>query len=203
MMAARLPACLALAILISGLTFLIPQHVSAAEPAEVALSMTEAEDGALLLQAVVTDQENTPVGGVSVRFGYRVDFFGQRTVPIGSASTDVVGRASILYQPTWNGPQEIVARAGSAGGSVTTASLTAIVSGVSPALPAEREVLPTVRAWATPVAALVVALVWLTLAVIFLSAVIGIARAGRAATHAASTSHQVAAPVTPKSLKEG
>jgi hypothetical protein len=188
--------------LVGGLLLSLPQAVSAAEPT-VTLSSAEAEDGELLLEVMVTDAAGKPMGGVPVRFGFRVDFFGERTVPIGSASTDVVGRASLAYRPSVNGPQQIVARASTADGTVASEPLLITVSGASPAVPPEPELLPIVRRWAIPVAVAAVITVWLVLVLVFLSAVVGIFRAGRRAEGAAPSPESVAPSATRASLKEG
>jgi hypothetical protein len=188
--------------LAGGLLLSLPQAVSAAEPT-VTLISAEAQDGELLLEVMVTDAAGKPIGGVPVSFGFRVDFFGERTVPIGSASTDVVGRASLAYRPSANGPQEIVARAKTADGTVVSEPLLRTISGASPAVPPEPELLPIVRRWAIPVAVTVVIAVWLVLVLLFASAVVGIFRADRRAEGAAPPEQPVAAIATPESLKEG
>jgi hypothetical protein len=150
----------------------------AADPAVVDLEAGEAKDGAWQLKAHVVDAAGEPVAGTEVRLTVAVDFLGQRRIFIDSAPTDVTGGATLVYRPTWNGEHRLIAEAGGAdGGLVVAGQLTVDVTGVRSPVTPDAIALPLVRAWAFPVAALVVALVWGILGMVFLITVIGIRRA--------------------------
>jgi hypothetical protein len=150
----------------------------AADPATVDLSASEAEEGAWQLKAHVVDAAGEPVAGTEVRLSVLVDFLGQRRIFIDSAPTDVTGRATLVYRPTWNGEHRLIAEAGGAdGGAVVAGQLTVDVTGARSPVTPDTVALPLMRAWAVPVAALVVISVWATLGLVFLVAVVGIRRA--------------------------
>jgi len=154
-----------------------PAAVAAADPpAQLRLEIEPGDDGSFTLRAALT-RAGAVQSQETVEFLQRVDFFGERWVPIGTAVTDAAGVASRRYSPTSNGHQELIARFADGGGTIASDRVEITVSRAEPAIPAEPPVLPVVRAWAFPVGAAVLFLVWLLLAVILLRAVIGIARA--------------------------
>jgi hypothetical protein len=169
----------AVAVMLAGIVLASlanPRPVAAIDPpAQLRLEVEPSDDGSFTLRATLTR-----AGGVlsqeTVEFLELVDFFGERWVPIGSGVTDAAGVASRRYSPTSNGHQELIARYAGADGTVDSDRFEITVSGADPAIPAEPPVLPVVRAWAFPVGAAVLFLVWLLLAVILLRAVVGIAR---------------------------
>jgi len=150
----------------------------AADPAGVELQASQAKDGAWQLKAQVVDPSGGPVAGTQVRFSVIVDFLGQRRVDLGTAPTDVTGRATFLYRPTLNGAHRLIAETGGEDGSAAVVGqLSVDIEGVASPIAPDPVALPTVRTWAVPVAALVVASVWAVLGFVFLMAVIGIRRA--------------------------
>jgi hypothetical protein len=154
----------------------LPGQVAAADPpARLQLDAEQRDDGSWMLRAKLT-RAGTVQSQQTVQFLQRVDFFGERWVPLGTAVTDTAGVASRLYSPTANGVQELIARLAASDGTFDSGPIEITVSGAVPAVPAEPPVLPVVGAWAFPVGAAILFLVWLSLAVIFLRAVIGIAR---------------------------
>ena len=149
--------------------------LAADPPARVQADAQQREDGSWMLRAIVT-RGGAVKSQETVLFLARVEFFGERWVPLGTAVTDAAGVASRLYSPTANGVQELIARFAASDGTFDSDPFEITVSGALPALSEDAPVLPIVRAWAFPVGAAILFLVWLTLAVIFLRAVIGIAR---------------------------
>jgi len=150
----------------------------AADPAVVDLQASDAKDGAWQLKARVVDAAGEPVPGTEVRLTVAVDFLGQRRILIDSAPTDVTGRATLVYRPTWNGEHRLIAEAGGVdGGPVVAGQLTVDVTGAGTPVTPDTVALPLMRAWAVPVAALVVVSVWAALGLVFLVAVVGIRRA--------------------------
>lgn len=169
-----------------------PGAAGAAEPASspkppasvsggtLSVTATPQWDGSLSLAARLTDAAGTPISGVTVDYFVAVEFFGDRRIGLGNAQTDVTGTATIQYRPTWSGVHRVGARATGADGSrLTSPEAAETVTGVSRANGTTLEALPITRTWAMPVAVLVVAGVWLTLAAIFLAVVVGIRRAAR------------------------
>jgi hypothetical protein len=153
-----------------------PAAVAAADPpAQLRLEVQPGDDGSFTLRATLT-RAGAVQSQETIGFFQFVDFFGERWVPIGTAVTDAAGVASRPYSPTSNGNQELIARYADVDGTVASDPFEITVSGAVPAIPAEPPVLPVVRAWAFPVGAAVLFVVWLLLAVILLRAVIGIAR---------------------------
>lgn len=152
-------------------------EVRAAEP--MGLEATVQDDGTWRLDATVLQSDGRGQSQVPVTFMARVDFFGERWIPVGTAVSDTTGTASLLYLPTWNGDQILVARAGGEA-AMSSAPVVIRISGALPGVPSEPEDLPIVRAWAIPVGAAVIVTVWIILAFLFLSAVVGIRRAREA-----------------------
>ena len=145
------------------------------------------DDGSWMLRATLM-RGGAVQSQQTVQFFQLVAFFGERWVSIGTAKTDAAGVASQIYSPTSNGVQRLVARYVAADGTFESDPLEITVSGAVPAIPGEAPVLPPIRAWAFPVGAAILFLVWLARAGIFLRAVIGIARPVPArATSAAPT----------------
>jgi len=162
------------ALAIAGATN--PGRVAAVDPpARLQLDAEAQDDGSWLLRAKLT-RGGTVQSQQTIQFLQRVDFFGERWVPLGTAVSDAAGVASLLYSPTANGDQELLARLAASDGTFESDLVGITVRDAVPAIPEEPSVLPIVRAWAFPVGAAVLFLVWLALAVIFLRAVIGIAR---------------------------
>lgn len=154
----------------------IPGNTAAADPpARLQFDAEQRDDGAWMLRATLT-RAGAVQSQETIQFLQQVDFFGQRWVPLGTAVTDSAGVASRLYSPTSNGAQRLIARHAGEEGTFASDPLDITVSGAAPAVPGEPPVLPVVRAWAFPVGAAILFLVWLFLAVILLRAVIGIAR---------------------------
>jgi hypothetical protein len=176
-----LVACAAAAFLT-----LRPGIAEAAEP-NVAVTATPADNGTWLLAARVSTPDGDAASQVSVTFTAATEFFGERWVPVGTAVTDTSGTASLIYTPTWNGAQTLVAVAAGADGTVASQPIVIEVRGAIAAVPAEPPALPIVRSWALPIGAAVVIAVWIVLAFPFLKAVVGIAR--RPALSTAFRSH--------------
>lgn len=163
---------------LAGLAF--PARVDAADPpGQLQMAAEPREDGTWMLAAGLTS-DGAPQSQVEVQFFEQVNFFGDRWVPLGTAVTDAAGVASWLYSPTSDGDQVLVARSMAEGGRVESDPVTITVSGAVPFHPPEEPLLPVVRALAFPVGLVILVLVWLTLAGIFLRAVIGIARSAAA-----------------------
>jgi hypothetical protein len=153
-----------------------PGQVAAADPpARLQFEAESRDDGSWMLRAKLT-RGGTVQSQQTVQFLQRVDFFGDRWVPLGTSISDAAGVASWLYSPTTNGAQELIARLTANDGTFESDRVGITVRDAVPAIPDEPLVLPIVRAWAFPVGAAVLFLVWLALAVIFLRAVLGIAR---------------------------
>lgn len=153
-----------------------PGQVAAADPpARLQLDAESGDDGSWMLRATLT-RGGAVQSQETVQFLQGVEFFGQRWVPLGTAVTDAAGVASKLYSPTANGLQELVARVATTDGTLDSDHFEITVRGAVPAIPREPPVLPVVRAWAFPVGAAILFLVWLLLAAVFLRAVVGIAR---------------------------
>lgn len=154
----------------------LPGRVAAADPpARLQFEAEQQDDGSWMLRATVT-RGGAVQSQETVQFLQLVDFFGERWVPLGTAVTDAAGVASQPYSPTSNGIQRLVARYAADDVTFESDPFEITVSGAIPAIPEEAPVLPVVRAWAFPVGAAILFLVWLALAVILLRAVIGIAR---------------------------
>jgi len=153
-----------------------PGPVAAVDPPPRLQFETEhRDDGTWMLRATLT-RGGAVQSQETIEFLQRVDFFGERWVPVGTAVTDAAGIASRLYSPTSNGVQQLIARFAASDGTFDSDPFEITVSRAVPAIPQEPQVLPVVRAWAFPVGAAILVLVWLALAVIFLRAVIGVAR---------------------------
>jgi len=158
--------------------------VVAGDPAPVlTLSAEERPDGDWMLRATLT-RDGLPQSQQIVEFLQAVDFFAPRWVPLGSATTDTSGVASRLYSPTEDGVQQIVARHATS----ESAPIEIAVAGAVPAIPREPPALPIIRTWAAPIGAAVLIAVWLALAWILLSAVIGVRRSARRPTTGTSSS---------------
>ena len=148
----------------------------AADPTpHLQLVADEREDGSWMLTATLA-RGAAVQSQQTVEFFQVVDFFGQRQVPLGSATTDAAGTASRLYTPTSNGPQEIVARHAGGAGTTVSEPVHITVSGAAPLIPGRGPVLPIVQALAFPVGAAILFLVWLALAGILVRAIHGIRR---------------------------
>lgn len=152
-----------------------PQLAAAAGP-EVQFSAEAADDGTWRLEATVVGADGSALSQVPVTFAAATDFFGDRWIPLGSSVTSTSGVATVIYVPTSNGDQEIVARAATSDGSLESQPLVVHINDAVPAVPLEGPDLPIVRAWALPIGIAVVLLVWMLLGGIFLYAVLGIAR---------------------------
>ena len=161
-------------VFVASLALATPS-LAADPPARLQADAQQREDSSWMLRATVT-RGGAVKSQETVLFLARVEFFGERWVPLGTAVTDAAGVASRLYSPTANGVQELIARFAASDGTFDSDPFEITVSGALPALSEEAPVLPIVRAWAFPVGAAILFLVWLMLAVIFLRAVIGIAR---------------------------
>jgi hypothetical protein len=147
----------------------------AADP-QVTVEAAAADDETWRLSAKVTADDGAARSQVSVTFSVATEFFGERWVPVGTAVTDTSGTASLIYTPSWNGAQTLVARASAPDGVQLSEPMVIDVIGALPAIAPEPDDLPLVRAWALPIGVAVVVAVWVVLALLFLSAVIGIAR---------------------------
>ena len=159
-----------------------PKPPASVSGGSLSVTATPQWDGSLSLAARLTDAAGTPISGTTVDFFVAVDFFGDRRIGLGNAQTDVTGAARLQYRPTWSGVHRIGARAiGADGSRLTAPEATETVTGVVRAIGTTQEALPITRTWAMPVAVLVVAGVWLTLASIFIAVVIGVRRAAHPA----------------------
>lgn len=166
------------ALVLAGLA--LPGQVAGADPpARLQVDAEQRDDGAWMLRATLT-RGGAVQSQQTVQFLQLADFFGERWVSIATGLTDAAGVASQIYSPTSNGVQRLVARYVAADGTFESDPLEITVSGAVPAIPGEAPVLPIIRAWAFPVGAAILFLVWLVLAVILLRAVIGIARSAPA-----------------------
>lgn len=152
-----------------------PGSTRGADP-PVTIEAAALDDGTWRLTSSVTASDGRALSQTAVTFTAATEFFGERWVPIGTAVTDTSGTASLVYRPTWNGAQTLVARTSGTDGPQTSEPITIEVTGALPGIAQEREDLPIVRAWALPIGVGVVVAVWVVLAFLFLSAVIGIAR---------------------------
>lgn len=170
----RLLALVALLLAVAAL-LARPQLTAAAGP-EVQFSAEAADDGTWNLQATVFGADGARLSQVPVTFVAATEFYGDRGIPLGSSVTSTSGVATMIYSPTSNGDQQIVARAVTSEGSLESQPLVVHVDGAVPAVPLEGPTLPIVRAWALPIGIAVVLLVWMVLGGIFLYAVLGIAR---------------------------
>lgn len=181
-------------IVLAAVLLLAPAAVGAAEPAgpsklptsvaggTLSMSATEQWDGSVSLEARLVDAAASPISGATVDFFVAVEYFGERRIDLGSVATDVIGIARLQYRPTWSGAHRLAARVSGADGSrLTSPEAIQTVSGVTRPIGVQEEVLPITRTWAMPVAVLVVAGVWLTLAAIFIAVVIGVRRAAQPA----------------------
>lgn len=196
-MMARLPAGIAglffAALAVGSLS--LPSPAAAADPpAHLQVEVQERGDGYWTLRATLTRGEAL-LTGQSVDFYQVVDFFGERRVPLGTAVTDAAGVASRVYSPTSNGSQQILARYAAEDGTFESDPFEITVSGAVPVIPDEGPVLPIVQAWAFPVGAAVLALVWLALALILLRAVLGVGR--RTAAEVSDTASMREGPIDP------
>jgi hypothetical protein len=83
-----------------------------------------------------------------VTFYVVTDVFGERLIKVGDALSNATGAASVLYRPTWDGDQTVVARfAGSGNCPATQTSFSFGAQGtVSPWQPAQFGLEP-VRQW--------------------------------------------------------
>lgn len=172
----RIILAFALASAALAVAIVNPGRVAAADPpAHLQFDAEPRDDGSWMLRATLT-REGTVQSQETVQFLQRVDFFGERWVPLGTAVTDAAGVAARLYSPTANGAQTLIARLAASDGIVDSDPFEITVTGAVPAIPREPPVLPVVRAWAFPVGAALLFLVWLFLGTIFLRAVIGIVR---------------------------
>jgi len=163
----------AVAVMLLGLALASPV-VASDPPAELTFIAERRAEGGWMLRATLT-QGGAVQSQQTVEFLQAVDFFGPRWIPLGNATTDTSGVASRLYSPTSNGVQRLVARHA----ALQSAPVEITVVGAVPAIPREPADLPIVRAWALPIGAAVLVGVWLMLAAILLSAVIGISRSAR------------------------
>lgn len=148
---------------------------AAGPPARLTVDVQDRGDGYWTLSATLT-RGGAVQTGQTVDFYQVLDFFGERRVPLGSAVTDAAGVASRAYSPTSSGRQEILARYSAEEGTVESDLFEITVSGAEPVIPEQGPVLPIIQAWAFPVGAAILALVWLMLGLIFFRAVLGIRR---------------------------
>lgn len=160
-------------------SLMLPALAIGADPrVQLQTEAQQREDGAWMLVATVK-RGGAVQSQQTVEFFQIVEFFGERSVPLGTAVTDAAGTASRLYRPRTNGSQQIVARYEGGDGLVESEPFEIVVAGVDPLLPGEGPVLPIIQAWAFPVGLAVLIIVWLGLATILLRAVLGVGRAGR------------------------
>jgi sugar lactone lactonase YvrE len=154
----------------SGITLVpIPPPNAAPGQQSVVLSAQLISDGA-------------PVAGVPVTFYVVTDVFGERLMKVGDALSDATGAASVLYRPTWDGNQTVVARfAGSGAYPATQTSFSFSAQDVvSPWQPAQFGLEP-VRRWLPMAVGVGVLAVLATLGFALVTTVIGIpAAAARA-----------------------
>jgi sugar lactone lactonase YvrE len=154
----------------SGLTLVpIPPPNAAPGQESVVLSAQLLNDGA-------------PVAGVPVTFYVVTNVFGERLMKVGDALSNATGAASVLYRPTWDGDQTVVARfAGSGAYSATQTSFSFSAQGtVSPWQPAQFGLEP-VRQWLPLAVGVAVLALLATLGFVLATTVIGIpAAAARA-----------------------
>lgn len=164
------------ALALAAIALLARPELTAAAGPEVAFSAEAADDGTWRLEATVVGADGSRLSQVPVTFVAATDFFGDRWVPLGSSVTSTSGTATLIYVPTSNGDQQIVARAATSEGSLESQPLVVHIDDAVPAVPVEGPDLPIVRAWALPIGIAVVLLVWMLLGGIFLYAVLGVAR---------------------------
>jgi sugar lactone lactonase YvrE len=118
---------------------------------------------------------SAPVAGVPVTFYVVTDVFGERLMKVGDALSDATGAASVLYRPTWDGDQTVVARfAGSGAYTATQTSFSFNAQGtVSPWQPAQFGLEP-VRQWLPLGVGMAILALLATLGFVMVTTVIGI-----------------------------
>lgn len=79
-----------------------------AQVSVVATASEKTEQG-YVLTARVRSSDGKAIGDTKVRFYDIVELFGEREMLIGTATTDVSGRASLAYLPATAGKREIIA----------------------------------------------------------------------------------------------
>lgn len=151
---------------------------------EVAKTKTE---GWLTIRVILTASDGSALGNRTVHFSQQVDFFGTRTIDLGTATTDAAGVATLAFQPAQTGTHVVMAEfAGVEEYAAAETSFDVEVTEVAPAFVTEEQVpLASVRRWLSiSVGGLVVA-VWAVLVGVVVIAVRGIRRAGQSpdATH--------------------
>ncbi|MHB8435208.1 MAG: NrfD/PsrC family molybdoenzyme membrane anchor subunit [Acidimicrobiales bacterium] len=120
--------------------------------------------------------------GISVSFSVRLgEFAGAPPLTLGTATTNAAGRALLSYQPTWTGPQVIVATATSSAGTVIASATTRFtaITAAHPFAGAIEAVRPDGKIGQAVVAVLlvVVGLLWITLVAVVVRVRLGLAAA--------------------------
>ncbi len=136
----------------------------------------------LLITALLTGADGEPLEGYRIEFLVDVDFPGAERLVIGSKTTDATGKATIRYQPSWDGTHSLSARSQRSGTHPSaTAEISIEVSGAARTYAeAPRGLEPLRKRLPLAIGGLVLA-VWATLAFVALRTVLGIAGAGRGA----------------------
>lgn len=132
------------------------------------------------VSVVLASADGEPLTRETVDFFVVPDFFGERPVPLRSALTDLEGRATITYSPSWNGTHNLTARyGGNDGYQPGVAGIELAVSGLPEYVATDAGSLDAIRRWAAPGAVALAIAVWLVLAWIVFRVGWGISRAGR------------------------
>lgn len=183
-----LVAAAASASLLIASMALMADVASADEPDATAATTIEVlttrrgDDGVLVeVPARLTDAEGQPLGNLPVYFfESSTDFFGERPVELGSATTDATGTALLYYVPASEGVHEITAQFYGNATYKPAESVSSIdVEGSVLLYEPEPTELQTISDLAPLGAVAVAALVWAALGVVLIVVVGGIRRAGR------------------------
>ncbi len=144
----------------------------------------------LLITALLTGADGEPLEGYRIEFLVDVDFPGAERLVIGSKTTDATGKATIQYQPSWDGTHSLSARSQrSRTHPSATAEMSIEVSGAARTyVEAPRGLAPLRNRLPLAMGGVVLA-VWATLAFVALRTVLGIAGAGRGAHSVAGDAH--------------
>jgi hypothetical protein len=183
----RLPALIALLGALLGVAIL-SSPVAAAAPAGTLTLQAGPAPGrpqAVQLTARLLGADGRPVGSEPVTFTIRDADFGGIQVPVGSATTNTAGLATVTYTPRWTGTLAFTAQLGG-DATLSSAPATAAFAATSavPAYHVAPAPLAGLRfgvAWA--IEALTVA-VWLMLAIVLISVVRGLPRLAAAVPEA-------------------
>lgn len=159
-----------------------PENTNAVTPQLALREVTEARtEGWMVISVVLTAPDGSAIGNQAVSFYQEVEFFGMRTIDLGTATTDAAGVATLAFQPAQTGTHLVTAKlAGSEEYAAAETSFDVEVTEVVPAFEMKEDTpLASIRRWLSlGVGALVVG-VWVVLLGVVVMAVRGIRAAGR------------------------